>query len=170
MATVIELAAAGIIQRLDPQLDYDEQELRTIYLAPRVAEFLGDVLPSLESFFDKETTAQQDFDELISVYASGLPLVFDTQFKAFRRRCFDSLQGGVWYLKTADLRIFGWFPAKDCFLAAIPDTFENVKTLELYEGRRNEVIHYRNQINLNEPKFIPGDNPNAVVSNFAFSD
>lgn len=167
---MFELAQAGSICRLDPQLDYDEQELRHIYLGPRAVEFLGEELPGLSSFFETETNPHQDFDAFVSQFASGLPIEIGTQFKAFQRKCLHALEGGVWYIKTPDLRIFGWFPVKDCFVAVVSDAFENVKKYNLYEGYRQEVIRFRSSLNLDEPKFIPGDDPHAVISNYTLPD
>jgi len=165
MATVQELADHGLLHKLDLALEDDEQELRTIYGTVQVRDFIADQLPGLASFFGTETSPAQDLDALLAEYGSGLPIEFDRQVKAFRRKALDVLQGGVWYLKTSDLRIFGWFPHKDCFIAVYADTFENVKGKDLYEGRRTQVIQFRNGLNLNAPKFIPGDDPHAILSN-----
>jgi len=165
MATVQHLREEGVLHRIDPALDDDEQENRYIYASDAVIHFLANELPALQSFFGTETNPAQDLDALIAEFASGLPIEFDRQVNAFRRRSFDVLQGGVWYLKTRDLRIFGWFPHKDCFIAVYADTFANVKGKDLYEGRRNQVIQFRNALDLNVPKFIAGDDPNAVLSN-----
>lgn len=170
MATIQHLSQQGEIHKLDPELEDDEQELRCIYASDAVMQFLTNDLPSLQSFFGTETNPAQDLDALVAEFASGLPIEFDTQVKAFRRKCFHVMEGGVWYLKTPDLRIFGWFPHQDCFVAVFADTFENVKGKDLYEGRRNQVIQFRNALNLDAPKFIPGDNPHAVVSNCTISN
>jgi hypothetical protein len=164
------LAASGAIHRIDPALDPDEQELRLIYGSNEVIAFLQNDLHGLPSFHGTETNPAQDLDALLAEFASGLPIEVSRQVKAFQRRAFDVLQGGVWYLRTSDLRIFGWFPCRDCFIAVYADTFENVKGKELYEGRRNQVIHFRNTLDLDEPKFIAGDDPHAVLSNCIISD
>src|ERR1700735_3532277 len=144
MATIQTLCDTGVLDKVDPALDDDEQELRVIYASQDVARFIKDEIGNVVSYHGTETDPVQDLDALIAEYASGLPIEFDRQVKAFRRRAFDVLQGGVWYLKTPDLRVFGWFPFRDCFIAVFADTFSNVKLKELYEGRRNQVIHYRN--------------------------
>lgn len=169
MATIQHLREQGVLHKIDPALDDDEQENRYIYASDAVVEFLANGLPALQSFWGTETDPSQDLDALVAEFASGLPIGFDHQVKAFRRRCLDVLQGGVWYLKTPDLRIFGWFPHRDCFVAVFADTFENVKGKDLYEGRRNQVIQFRNALDLDAPKFIAGGDPHAVVSNCTIS-
>lgn len=170
MATIQTLCDNGVLHKVDAALEDDEQELRVMYASQEVARFIRDDIGNAQSFHRTETNPSQDLDALIAEYASGLPIEFDRQVKAFRRKAFDVLQGGVWYLKTPDLRIFGWFPFRDCFIAVFADTFANVKLKELYEGRRNQVIHYRNNLDLDEPKFIAGDDPHAVLSNCTISD
>jgi hypothetical protein len=75
---------------------------------------------------------------------------------------------GVWELKTADLRVFGWFHAKDCFLGHCADTAERVKEHRLYTGYVGEVVRFRDSLPLDEPKYIPGEDPDAVVSNSSY--
>jgi len=74
---------------------------------------------------------------------------------------------GVWYLKTTDLRIFGWFWRKDIFLGVVADTKLRCQTHNLYQGYRTvNVERFRNELPLDEPKFIPGTDPDAVLSNY----
>lgn len=71
---------------------------------------------------------------------------------------------GVWELKTADLRLFGWFVQKDCFIVCDCDTTLRVKQMRLYPGYRDQAVRFRERLDLDEPKFIAGDDPNDVVS------
>jgi hypothetical protein len=170
MATIDELIAAQSMFKLDAGLEPDEQVLRLFYTSPPLRNWIENVLPTIESFHGSEIDPTGDLDALISIYASGLPLVFGRQFKAFHRKAFDHVGDGVWYLKTPDLRIFGWFHVRDCFIGVVANTFEMVKRHNLYQGHRGEVIHFRNQLQLNEPKFIPGENPDDVLSNYDIAD
>jgi hypothetical protein len=170
MATIAELLEWGQIFKLDPELEDDEQELRLIYTSPQLRTWFENDLPNVPSFFDTETDPLEDLVALVATYSSGLPLVFDRQFKAFHKRPLESIGDGVWYLKTPDLRIFGWFFARDCFIGVVANTFEMVKKHNLYQGHRGDVIRFRNALPLDEPKFIPGDNPDDVISNYDLPD
>ncbi len=165
MATVQELSGLGRLHKLDIPLEDDEQELRCVYASDQVLDFVVNHLPALASFHGTEVNPAQELDALLAEYACGLPVEAGEDIKAFTRKAFDHLQGGIWYLRTSDLRIFGWFPHRDVFIAVYADTFENVKGKDLYEGRRNQTIHFRNNLDLDEPKFITGDDPHAVLSN-----
>lgn len=57
---------------------------------------------------------------------------------------------------------------KDCFIGGALDLAFNVKSNNLYRGYANEVAYHRDQLELNNPKFVTGDNPNDVVSNFSY--
>jgi hypothetical protein len=163
MATILELVNTGKLEKYDPELEYDEQEERYVYFLPSVLVRMLDELPTYVSNWKLEDSPQTQFDQLMEVFCSGEPLTFDWMFKPLKHR-----QEGVWELKTPDLRLFGWFPVKDCFIVGAVDTAFNIKSYNLYEGHANVVAHLRNQLELNEPKFISGKEPYDVVSNFDF--
>jgi hypothetical protein len=164
MATVIELEQQGMLTKLDPELSPTRQELRRIYLGPKVAEWIVHTLPNLESDRGLETSPIGQFDELISVFCSGDTITFDWQFKPL-----NYVENGIWELKTPDIRIFGWFPEKDCFIAVIADTKERILEYKLVTPYSNvEVAPFRDQLDLDEPKFIDGKDPHAVVTDYDF--
>jgi hypothetical protein len=67
------------------------------------------------------------------------------------------------------LRIFGWFPERDIFVAVSAHTAKKVKDLEIYPGLVLEAVGFRNRLGLDEPKYIKGDDPNDVVSNLTYT-
>jgi hypothetical protein len=75
---------------------------------------------------------------------------------------------GVWELKTADVRIFGWFPGRDQYIAVRVDQAWRVKESNLYAGYKGEVVRYRDALPLAGDKFVKGVDPNDVVSNFSY--
>ena len=170
MATLLDLAGAqnGPLFKLDPQLDEDELENRIFYTNEKLRTWILDTLPGLETYHESQTVSpQQQFAELVATFASGLPLYIGDDFKPFYRNTPTPIGGGVWYFKTSDLRIFGWFPARDCFVGVVADDYR-VKVKDLYEGYRGEVIRFREAVPLDPPKFIDGVDPNGVLSNWHF--
>ena len=163
MATLIELDTTGSLSKFDPALDDDQQEFRVLYASPRLRKWLEEVLPKLRSTWNIEVTPLEQFDALMEAYASGEPLVFQHNFYPI-----SHVSGYVWELKTPDLRIFGWFVARDCFVGVAADTTDRIKLHRLYHGYAGEVAHFLENLDLDEPKFIAGDDPNAVVSNFDY--
>jgi hypothetical protein len=165
MATVQELDATDQLHRLDPGLDHDQFEDRFIYVSPRLKEWIENVLPGLGSSWHIEVDPQGQFDAFLEVYASGDVLTYQWQFKPL-----NPMGQSVWELKTADLRIFGWFHARDCFIGVCADTKDRILQYNLYPGYREEVVRFREALNLDEPKCIQGDNPNDIVSNYDLPD
>jgi hypothetical protein len=164
MATALDLDRAGLLFRLDPDLEPGVLEFRLIYASLRLKEWIQNDLPALESTWNIELTPQEQLQALVEeVFCPGEPLTFGHQFKPLTH-----IKDGIWELKTADLRMFGWFWVKDCFIGSAADLTDRVKRHRLYHGYAGEAARFRDGLDLDEPKFIPGDNPHAVVSNFSF--
>ena len=163
MSTVLELAELGGLVKLDPALEPNELEWRIVYALPHLLPQLQTELPTYVSQWRVESSPLQQFDALLEVFCSGETLTFDRMFKPLTH-----IQDGVWELKSPDLRLFGWFPMKDCFVMGAMDTALKVKSHNLYVGYANMVAYRRNQLSLDHPKFIPGKDPNDVVSNYDF--
>jgi hypothetical protein len=149
--------------KLDPALEQREQEWRSIYILARIRSRFEVDLPTWQSHWMVEQTPIQQIDSLLEVFCSGETLAYGLRFKPL-----SHLGAGIWELKTPDLRLFGWFPHKDCFIGTALDTAFNVKTHNLYPGHANMAVYFRSQLNLDEPKFIPGEDPHDVVTNFNY--
>lgn len=161
MATLVELDRRGELFKLDPALEANEQEWRMIYTSPRLKDWLEGVLPSLVSHWQQELSPLQQVDALVEEFCSGTTLCFGPQFKPIQH-----VKGGIWELKTPDVRVFGWFHVKDCFVGWRGEAAEHVKRYNLYYGIAGEAARYRDLLDLDEPKFIAGEDPNNVVSNY----
>lgn len=163
MATVLELLLAQKLFRLDPALEANEKEWRKIYISPRFKERAENDLPTWVSTWKVEVGPIQQLDVLAEVFCSGETLTFGTQFKPLTH-----IKDGIWELKTPDIRIFGWFCALDHFIAGTMDNAYYIKKHNLYAGYVGEVVRFRDQLDLSEPKFVPGEDPNGVVSNYNY--
>jgi hypothetical protein len=164
MATPLHLDRTGALFKLDPNLGPGVQEFRTIYASPRLKTWIENVLPTLESTWKIELTPQEQLQAFVEeVFCPGEPLTYEHQFKPITH-----IKDGIWELKTADLRMFGWFFIKDCFIGSAADLTDNVKRHHLYYGYAGEAARFRDGLDLDEPKFVPGDDPHAVVSNFGY--
>jgi hypothetical protein len=158
-----KLALAQRLFRLDPALEWNEREKRFIHTSPRFRERADKELPNWESHWNVETNPTQQFDALVEVFCSGKTLTFGRQIKPLTH-----IKDGIWELKTPDLRIFGWFCKKDHFIAGTMDLAFKVKEHNLYAGYVGEVARFRDQLDLDEPKFVKGDDPNVLVSNYNY--
>src|SRR5437879_3381113 len=100
MATLLELASSdnGPLFKLNAGLDADEQEHRLFYATRKLMEWLQKDLLALKPFHERELSPVEQMADLLATYASGLPLVFEQQFKTFPSRPLKPIGDGVWYL------------------------------------------------------------------------
>jgi len=161
MATLLDLAQRGYLYKLDA-LEAGVQEFREIYTSPDLHRWINDVLPQMQSSWGLELSPLEQLVALSEIFCSGDRISYGTQFKPLTH-----IVDGVWELKTADLRVFGWFPRKDCFVGVVADDATRIKALKLYYGYANVTTkRFRAALDLDNPKCVLGDNPHAVVSNF----
>ena len=146
MATLLDIVAAGAIVKLAPILGAREQEERVIYASPKLLSWIQGVLPTLSSNWNISMSPLEQFIDLHSTFAAGECLVFGNDLNPLH-----PIDNGIWELKTADLRVFGWFVRQDCMIAQCADTAANVKNHNLYVGYRDETVRFRNQLNLSDP-------------------
>ncbi len=159
MATLLELVAADVITKVDPMLGLREMEMRCIFLLPRALKWLSEVLPNAESDWNIQEEPSEQLDALFYEFCAGKSLQVETRFK-----CLTNLGEGIWQLKTADLRLFGWFAKKDHFVVCDCDLATRIKISGLYKGYCQQAVRFRDDLDLNEPKFVSGDNPDDVIS------
>jgi hypothetical protein len=163
MATVLDLDRRGDLFKLDV-LEQGVQEFREFYASPRLHAWITGTLPGMASMFGLELTPHEQFVALAEIFCAGERLSYGHQFKPLTH-----ITDGVWELKTEDIRIFGWFSRKDCFIGVVADDATRIKTHNLYVGYANVTTRrFRDALDLDPPKFVPGDDPHAVVSNFDY--
>lgn len=163
MATLIHLAQQNQVFKFDAALSWREQEERRIYVFPSVKAWMAETLPGEVSGWDIESSPLEQLDIFLVKYCSGKELMFEREVRPLRH-----IDKGIWELKTADLRMFGWFHAKDCFVCTHANTAHNIKTHGLYAGYRDNAVWLRDQLDLDDPKFVLGDDPNDVISAFSY--
>ena len=81
-------------------------------------------------------------------------------------RAFSNLKPtkhGVWEMKTADLRIFGWLWRPKIFIAAFAGLADDYKSQEgkppreSYDEARDRVVWIRDRLDLDPPAYVTGD-------------
>jgi hypothetical protein len=154
MATIDQLVEQSRLLKLDEVLDPGELEERLIFLHPRVAAWTQANLEALENdgFYDNVPTPQQQADDLFYEFISGSDLISDWPPHAMTP--YDT---GVWELRTADLRFFGWFWRKSIFILSAVDTKVRCLELGLYAGYRRQCVNDRDTFDLDPPAFCTGE-------------
>ena len=166
MATILELEKLRVLEKYNANLRPREFEDRRLYAGARLVKWFADVLPHLGSSWKREETPEFQVAYLLKKYVTGAVLTYDWQFHTLR-----PFENSVWELKTADVRIFGWFFRKDHFIGVVADLKQNILDHSgIASGYVGDVVRFRDRLDLNEPKLIEGKDPNNVVSNFTYPD
>jgi hypothetical protein len=153
MATPDTLKTAGLLEPVEVELDGNQQPQRLIYAHPRADSWLNGTLPQLEAdgYVEGALTPEEQADTLFYQFISGA-----TAFQ-MAPNCLRPKDDGIWELRTHDLRVFGWFWRKGVFIISSVEQAKRCKQLNLYAGYREQAKHDRNGMELDEPKFIPGE-------------
>lgn len=152
MATILILEARGDLQRVEVELKPRDMPERSFYAYPRVTKWLDEKLPTLEPVLDQDRQSPiEQVDFLLYEFIRGGSIAHWKQAHIMTPKT-----NGVWELKTPDIRFFGWFACKDCFVAAEVASAAQVKDHNLYGGYQNLVVFRRSALDLDEPKFVVG--------------
>ena len=160
MPTITDLVDSGAIVRIDVELAPRDQPLRLLYGTPQFIECLQGLLRGDEpSQRLGQTSPAEQVDDLFHSFLSGEPLIFTRQFRVVRAE-----ENAVWELKTPDIRIFGWFMAKDCFVAVFGNWADTVKDHDLYRGYRIAIRRLRRELGIDATLCVRGVEPDDVLS------
>lgn len=157
-ATLTTLVGNGTLSRLDADLDAGAVPVRLLYATAVARAWLETGLAELPRIWDAELEPVEQVDALLQRYAAGRALQYGDGGDI---RCLEPCGDGVWEFKTKDVRIFGWFPVMDVFVATNAKDADTVKRLHLYGPMVREAGRVRDQLNL---PFIAGDDVDVVLS------
>jgi hypothetical protein len=160
MATFDSLQASGAIAKVEIELGGRQLPKRMLFATPGFLNWLEErVAESQASPLGADLTPVEQLDYLFFAFVSGRPLVYSRQFRTIRPE-----RNAVWELKTVDLRIFGWFLKRDCFVAVFGDWADHVKDHDLYRGYRLEIRRLRRELGVNDDLCVEGVDPDDVIS------
>lgn len=151
IATLQQLVTVGALERVEVDLERHQFPERQLYALPPFLKWLDETLPEMNSTLNDDFQPIEQVEARLVQFVSGHPLGHTTDLRDLR-----PLEAGIWELKTPDTRIFGWFPLKDHFIAAYGDDASRVKDHNLYGGYRDSVVRLRDELQLDEPKFVTG--------------
>lgn len=161
MATILELVARGDLVKLDPQLDPDEQEFRLVYFVRRVSMGLPAQLEQMQSLKNIEQSSAEQLDEILYNFTSGKPLGYPRDFHEMYHR-----GEGFWELRTADVRVFGFFPQKDWFVCTDVADKNRLMQFRLTNQYVAQGKRRRAELDLDHPGWIESVEPRDVVSDW----
>jgi hypothetical protein len=160
MPTIADVVNSGAIVRIDVDLAPPAQPLRLLYGTPQFIEWLRETLQgSQPSQLLGHASPAEQIDDLFHSFLSGEQLIFTRQFRVVRLE-----ENAVWELKTPDVRIFGWFVAKDCFVAVFGNWADTIKDHNLYRGYRIAIRRLRRELGIDATLCVKGVSPDDVLS------
>lgn len=161
MSTLLEHLQTGALVRFDPELGLGVLEQRRIYMLARVPDQIAMRIVGTTSDRHLEIAPDEQLDGLLADFCEGIEIAAGTQFK-----CLVPQQNCIWELKTPDVRMFGWFYEKDCFIATAVDAKWRIREHKSYRGYIVEAAHFRSQLFGEDAGFIKGMEPDDVLSNW----
>lgn len=128
---------------------------RAIYLSPKAAGWIRENLPDMaaDGFVDGALAPREQLRELFRRFIVG-----DTFNQEYAPKPLTPLDSGVVELRTADLRLFGWFYRQREFIVSSVDRKVRLADRAVaYSGFVTEVCYFRDSLDLDGAKFIVGD-------------
>jgi hypothetical protein len=160
MPTITDLVDNGAIVKIDVELAPHDQPLRLLYGTPQFIAWLQGILDGAKpALLLGHSSPAEQIDDLFHSFLSGEHLVFTRQFRVVRAE-----ENAVWELKTPDIRIFGWFMAKDCFVAVFGNWTDIIKEHDLYRGYRIAIRRLRRELDIDATLCVRGVAPDDVLS------
>jgi hypothetical protein len=160
MSTIEEFVAVSAILPIEVAMSAGDQPMRLLYGTPGFIAWLDEIVNGAEPKSRLgEATPTEQIDDLFHAFLVGRPLVYTRQFRAIRAE-----KNAVWELKTPDIRIFGWFLKKDCFVGVFGNWADQVKDHDLYRGYRTAIRRLRRELGVDDTLCVQGVTPGDVVS------
>ncbi len=163
MATPGELCDQGEMQPWNVPLIGRQQPSRTIYVTNQFVEWAKNGLTKiLPTHWGGEVKPTEQVTILMRSYRAGNKLEIGRQFKILAPHV-----SGVWEFKTGDVRIFGWFYARDFYIASWGADANYIKQDQKvrYGDCIDKAIGDRDSLDLTVPKFITSTDVRDVISN-----
>jgi hypothetical protein len=154
MATLDMLLARQALVLILVPMD-GKPRLRRIHGFPEFQSWLTVDLPKLEpGRLKSPDPPKEQVDSILFRWIAGREIIYTRQFQ-------DLMPGAdeVWEMKTVDIRIFGWMYQPRNFIAVFgdyADLYKGKHAKRSYEDARRKVKRERDQLDLDQPKFVTG--------------
>lgn len=158
MATLEHLAAAGNLLKHEPDLDDSELSNRIAYFSPAFDNWLATTLRPLGSRAGRHLAPFEQAEQILYEFVIGQPMAYSVHYRKL-----EPLTTHVWEIKTPDVRLFGWFPRRANIVLVCGSLKENVTHFRDYAPFIQEVISFRDSLDLDDPKAITGVGRHEVL-------
>jgi hypothetical protein len=137
------------------QLPRGQFHERKIYAYLECLEWMRKEIPKMTTGrVASAFTPKEQFIERMRQWMSGDPMAYGRMFHDM-----DPKSDGVWEIKTADLRIFGWMYRPRLFIAlrgGYTDHYKEPTKIKTYADERRKVVKARDALPLDGEKYAKG--------------
>lgn len=158
MPTKEECLAAGVLEKVRGNLRPHQMATRLLMATSDVATWMKTELTTLVT----DDFVQADLAPKLQAVVFCNKFVAGEDFSTPLPHEMRGHPDGVWELRTADLRFFGWFPERNVFIIAAIDTAKKCKDLDLYKGYQTQVARIRGELNVCDGRYLTGDIDDCV--------
>jgi hypothetical protein len=164
MSTISSLLVQGTLRAVTLGLLDDELPERGLFGTHRLFKHLAEELPSIPSR-DATLSAKEQVSNLFGRYLTNRPLILRSPISPLRH-----LRDAIWELKTLDVRIFGWFAAKDCMIIDAGCDAKLLKAEKLnYSGFIVQTSYVRKSLGFTSADYIQGTEPNDILTRYVIA-
>ena len=128
-------------------------------MSDRFQKWVQNEMPAIMPRCEDDPSAAIQLEQEFHGFRYGFGLTFGTD-----TRRLEPVDSSVWELKTPDLRIFGWFPAVNYFVAHLGEAKANLTDWDSYKPYVDEVVRFRESLSGFLRAYVTGGMSN-VVSN-----
>ncbi len=146
MATLDDIEQAGGLIRFDGNLEADEMPERALWHTPEYEAWIGDVLNLYAGTGRKKITPSDEVYSLSIDFILGRPMAYNVDLKKL-----DPIGHCVWEMKTAEVRVFGYFYLKKIFIAHHGEMKDYLKKRRCYAPHVQRVVEYMKSVGLDPP-------------------
>jgi hypothetical protein len=156
MATFDKIVEEKQIVRVRLRLPRGRSDVRELYAFPECLDWMRRKVPTMVT--GRVASAFTPAEQLmlrLTQWIVGDEIVHNRMFKDM-----EPQSHGVWELKTADLRIFGWIYRPRKFIAVrggYTDDYKEPTKTKYYGDDKRAVLAARNALPLDGGKFVLGD-------------
>jgi hypothetical protein len=156
MATLDKLIQSKTLIRVMVRLGRGQFHERKLYVYPECVEWMRSKVPHMVTGrIASALTPQEQLVERLRQWMAGDPMAYGRMFHDMIPR-----SDGVWEMKTADLRIFGWMHRPREFIAVrggYADDYKEPTKTKSYADDRREVVKAREALDLDGKRYADGE-------------
>jgi hypothetical protein len=151
MATLDALVNVGALVRYESYLEEGENPHRYVYMSHEAANWVQLTLPNELRDYSKDLSPQEQVEQLLYHFITGGVVAYGSGFHPL-----DPVNKFTWELKTADVRLIGWFARKGMFVITCGRMKKEVRSYKCYSPCVVNAAWFRYNLELDEPKEIKG--------------